>query len=64
MFFLHRLSLIGRPDGRGEDCGEGPGEDAALREEVHAYARQHSGRLTQDTDAQVTERHGTGHEGN
>ncbi len=56
--------MIGRPDGRGEDYGEGPGADAALREEVHADARQHSGRLTQDTDAQVTERHGAGHEGN
>ncbi len=64
LFFFYIVSLIGRPDGRGEDYGEGPGADAALREEVHADARQHSGRLTQDTDAQVTERHGAGYEGN
>ena len=56
--------VVCRPDGRCEDYGEGPGEDQALCQEVHADASKHSGRLTQDSNTQVTERHGSGHEGN
>jgi len=46
-----------------QDHGHGFGSHAALREEVHHDEGQHSGRQPKDTDAQVQQQHGAGHEG-
>ena len=46
-----------------EDHGEGSGANEALCEEVHPDACEHSGRCTENTDAEVERRHGAGDEG-
>lgn len=46
--------------GRREDNGEGPGADAALREEIHADEGEHPGRLVENSNVAIAERHGAG----
>ena len=48
--------------GRRQDHGQGLGSHAALRQEVHHDESQHSGRQSEDTDAQVQQQHGSGYE--
>lgn len=48
--------------GRSQDHGQGSGPHPALRQEVHHDESQHPGSQSEDTDAQVQQQHGTGHE--
>lgn len=48
--------------GRGEDHGQRPGPNTALREEVHRDESQHPGCQPEDPDAEVQQQHGAGDE--
>lgn len=57
-----KLMLFEFPPGRREDHGQRFGPHPALRQEVHPDESEHPSCQPEDTDAQVQQQHGSGHE--
>ena len=57
------MRFLSRPNGRRQDHGKGPCAYQEVDQKVYADEGQHSSRFSQNSDSQVSERDGPGHEG-